>query len=624
MSKSEDPINIELIRDDFEICGWRDCLSKDTENNYFSMWQHFSSGAKKAEEENNQKNRKILSSLADACLMKLDPSNKSEPFVPIMRGVNDSPVCLDIFSDDDITFFSNIVDIIDNNLLKARLSDIVWSRNRSLGIQYALEAIDAYRSIPLNTDSWFSDGHDCWERALSLALMLRKPANTRLNEIKESLLCAFRNATTQERFFPIQIYELIKKYRIHNDNIEEIANKLESMANDFYNDKDFYAAGVYYSNAVELFKVLDDSKWVDLVIKKADCFLEEADMRVSIDKPSYIAATEFCKDALLVYRTIPKDKRELYGVDEKTSEIHKKINEYGKQMSNEMVTIDVGHVDITESVKHNEDKIKGKTALDALLIFANICGRIKYKNILEEAAQHLQNHPLQAMFSKNIIDSDGRVVARNPGMGEDSDSQQVAVYQQAMEQYAIMITFYVEASILPALNILHIEHCFRESDFIALAQQSAIIPQERARLFGKGLFAGYNYDFITATHILVPQVEHMVRYHLKNTEEKTTTLDKIGVETENGLNTLMNSPLVNDIFGEDLTFEIKSIYCEPSGPNLRNSLAHGLISEDACYSVAAIYSWWLILKITFNTYWNILHSKDAESNNKDTDQKNGK
>lgn len=619
MSKAEKITDIKLVKGDFEICGWRDCLSKDVVDDYLSMWQAFSSGAKKAAEEKKQKNTKILSLLADACSMKLDASNKSEPFIPIICGTNDNSVCLDGFSDDDIIFFSNIVDIVDNYLLKARLSDIVWSRNRSLGIQYALEAIDAYRSIPLNKDSWFSDGHDCWERALSLALMLRKPANTRLNEIKESLLCALRNATRQERFFPIQIYELIKKYRMHNDNIEEIANKLESMANDFYDDKDFYAARVYYSSAAELFKILDDIKWVALVIKKADCFLEESDMRVSIDKPSYIAATEFCKDALLVCREIPKDKREPYGVDEKISEIHKKINEYGKKMPDEMVTIDAGPVDITECVKHNEDRVKGKTALDALLIFANICGRIRYKDILEEAAQYLQNYPLQAMFSKNVIDSDGRVVARNPGMGDDSDSQQVAVYQQAMDQYALMITCYVEASILPALNILHVEHCFRESDFIALAQQSAIIPQERARLFGKGLFAGYNYDFITATHILVPQVEHMVRYHLKNAEEKTTTLDKIGVETENGLNTLMNLPQVKDVFGEDLSFEIKTIYCEPSGQNLRNSLAHGLISEDACYSVADIYSWWLILKITFNTYWNILHSEDAESNNENAD-----
>ena len=619
MSKAENSTNIKLARDDFEICGWRDCLSNNAENNYISMWQSFYSGAKKAEEENDQKNRKILSLLADVCSMRLDPSNKSEPFVPIMHGVNDSPVCLDIFSNNDITFFSNIVDIIDNNLLKGRLSDIVWSKNRSLGIQYALKAIDAYRSIPLDKDNWFNDGHDCWERALCLALMLRKPANSRFEEIKNALIYVLRNATAQERFFPIQVYELIKKHRIQKDNAEEIANKFESIANDFYHSKDFYAARVYYSEAAELFKMLGDIKWIALIVKKAECFSEEADIRISIDNPSYIAATEFYKDAILVYRTIPKDKRDSYNVDNKISEIHKKINEYGKKILDEMVTIDVGNIDITEYVKRSEDRVKGKEYLDALLIFANICGQVKYKDILEEAAQQIKNHPLQAMFSKNTIDSDGRVVARKPEMGEDSDSQQVAVSQQAIEQYIILITLYVQASILPALNILHVEHCFRESDFIALAQQSAIIPQERARLFGKGLFAGYNYDFITATHILVPQVEHMIRYHLKKAEEKTTTLDKIGVETENGLNTLMNLVLVNDVFGEDLAFEIKSLYCEPSGPNLRNSLAHGLISEDDCYSVAAIYSWWLILKITFNTYWNIAHSNDTENNNKNVD-----
>jgi hypothetical protein len=122
-------------------------------------------------------------------------------------------------------------------------------------------------------------------------------------------------------------------------------------------------------------------------------------------------------------------------------------------------------------------------------------------------------------------------------------------------------------------------------------------------LFGKALFAGYDRDLVTATHLLVPQIEHMVRFHLKQAGIRTTTLDVDGIETEFGLSTLMGMPEAEKVFGENLTFEFGALLCDPHGPNLRNELAHGLMEEDACQSVYAIYVWWLALKLVFNAYW---------------------
>lgn len=122
-------------------------------------------------------------------------------------------------------------------------------------------------------------------------------------------------------------------------------------------------------------------------------------------------------------------------------------------------------------------------------------------------------------------------------------------------------------------------------------------------MFGKALFAGYDRDLVTAIHLLVPQIEHMVRFHLKQAGIKTTTLDGDGIETEFGLSTLMNVPEAKKVFGEDLTFEFSALLCDAHGPNLRNELAHGLMDEDACQSVYAIYVWWLALKLVLNAYW---------------------
>ena len=81
----------------------------------------------------------------------------------------------------------------------------------------------------------------------------------------------------------------------------------------------------------------------------------------------------------------------------------------------------------------------------------------------------------------------------------------------------------------------------------------------------------------------------------------------------------MDLPQTEEIFGEDLSFEIRSLFCDPFGPNLRNKLAHGLLDDRACYSPDAIYAWWLGLKLVFNTFWNAL-SSNAESKEQDEEQ----
>jgi hypothetical protein len=64
----------------------------------------------------------------------------------------------------------------------------------------------------------------------------------------------------------------------------------------------------------------------------------------------------------------------------------------------------------------------------------------------------------------------------------------------------------------------------------------------------------------------------MIRFHLKQHGAKTTNLDKNGIENEKGLSTLMELPEIETIFRKDLSFEIKALFCDPFGPNLRNEL----------------------------------------------------
>ena len=96
----------------------------------------------------------------------------------------------------------------------------------------------------------------------------------------------------------------------------------------------------------------------------------------------------------------------------------------------------------------------------------------------------------------------------------------------------------------------------------------------------------------------------MVRWHLKARNVRTTILDANGIENEVGLSSLLDLSEVNDIFGKDLAFELKALFADPFGPNLRNEVAHGLLEYDAAQSVYAIYAWWFFFRLVFKTYLN--------------------
>ena len=86
----------------------------------------------------------------------------------------------------------------------------------------------------------------------------------------------------------------------------------------------------------------------------------------------------------------------------------------------------------------------------------------------------------------------------------------------------------------------------------------------------------------------------------------TTLLDPTGVETEKSLNALMDMEETEDLFGPDLAFEIRAIFCESLGGNLRNDVAHGLLDDQESQSYWAVYAWWLALKLVFGTYRDAL------------------
>lgn len=125
------------------------------------------------------------------------------------------------------------------------------------------------------------------------------------------------------------------------------------------------------------------------------------------------------------------------------------------------------------------------------------------------------------------------------------------------------------------------------------------MPPGREEIFAKGLCAGMHGDFVTALHLLIPQLENSLRQVLKERGENTIVVNRKGFDEERDLDDLLRLAKTKELFGEDLCFSLRALLLHRFGPNLRNLLSHGLLDPAAASSAQGIYVWWLTLQLCY-------------------------
>ena len=601
-----DPQDTVATLDDFRNSGWRAAVSESRRTGHFAFSDGLAKAAQEAMDHGKAANAKVLWLLSDSCSMMLKPKSVNEPFAPLAVFDGKRSALSDDFSQDDISLLADIASELDDDWVKSRIADIVWLCKKPKSVSHAHMAIDAYRSMPLDGETWAHGAMDCWERAIALSLQLRGGAGPRLSEIESVLLAKFHSEASDKGFFRLSLSRVLLENKLAGRHAQTIADALAEHGSFLVANNAHYEARSYLEAAALWYDRRNKTRKADMTCAVAETWAGEAAARASAAQPSHMLAAGFYEKAIQVLRSVPREFRADRNVDSKIAELHLHMDDSGKASLGEMGAISSGQMDITEIVRAAQAWVRGKSILEALAALANIHGGAQKKKLTTSAEQMLQSYPLQALFSTTQMSRDGRVVAKQPAMefgSSDSADYQLALWARMVKDYTMDIGLVVLGQILPALQAFTLDHRIREADLVQIASHSPIVPEGRAALVGKALFAGFEQDWVTAIHLVVPQVEHLVRSHLKLAGGKTSTLSLDGIENENGLSTLIDLPEVEVIFGEDLAFELNALFCDAFGPNLRNELAHGLLDDADCQSKQTVYAWWLLLRITFNTFY---------------------
>lgn len=617
MTEQSAPIGQIINAQDFEGCGWHEAQSAMPRKGYAAMWHAFSSAAQSARNEGRKAHAEVLKLLSCACSMILAPKNQNEPFKAGFEFGNRRGLVPSDFGEGDITFFVQIIDAVDEVWLKARIADLLWLRVSPRQVTFALMAIDSYRAIPLDCSGWTSEGQDCWQRAIILSRMLRTGAGDRLKQMEDAAFGAFNSARNGDGTWALSLANLLFVNKLGNHHESVIAQKLEVLGDEFSRGNDHHRARDYFEASASWFERAGDmTKIFETIGKCAEEWVKDAGDQLLLSPPSFGVAASFYENAIQTYRKIPRAVRAARSIDNRIAELRTFLSDSGEKALSELGAIGTPPVDITDAVVDARNAIAGKTAMVALRAFANIHQSLPANERRERVVENMRRFPLLSLIPMTTLSRDGRVIAKRPGIGfgqEGSKEVEAAVREAMVQEYSFEVALAVHGRILPAREVLLLEHQLREMDFVALANGSPIVPKDRAVIWGRALYAGYDGDLLTALHLLIPQIEHMVRVHLKTAGVSTANIDQEGIENENGLSALMALPEVERVFGPDVAFEIRALCCDAFGPNLRNELAHGLLQNEKCYSQFGIYAWWLGFKLVFMTWWSAIGRSEMEN-----------
>ena len=601
--------NIPLTKSDFEELQLEESIKDCDKSECFYYSPLFYTKAHEAEAAGNQNMVEAFTLLGAVTSLRLKPSSLTDPFTPAIVSHDSRSYIVDDFSDDHLNVLYEIVQDIFNPEIRARVADILWIKKRDYHM--AKLAINSYlESATILEDPYnWTQCAERIERAFRLGASLGKNAghiDPVISHI-ETVLDKYNGEGSKylsERLMGFLLEQKKGDYKKYSALSEKLAKNAES-------DGDWCRARTYWETKVR-WHVLDEDEINEggAKVQAAETYVKEAEAALESEQSSYMLASAHLQHAVEAYRRIGGDK-------ERIKELHSALLEYQERSTTELKTVST-EIKLDGYVKKAIARVKGKTLHDAIIELALIVSSPEVNDLREQVQELVKEFSIQQILPTVGVNENGRVTGNMPNIySNDPKEVEGALRAKMFKHSRYHHTIFAQGIIEPARHQINLEHNVRLNDFIPLVSNNPLIPTGRELIYAQGLHAGMEGDFLVAAQLLIPQLENSIRHVLTQHGVITSGIDSKGIQDEHSLNTTLYLPEMHEIFGEDITFDFQGLLVERFGYNLRNRMAHGLMSYDAFYSVPVIYLWWLTLRLCC---WPILMRIEENQANQTKDK----
>lgn len=190
------------------------------------------------------------------------------------------------------------------------------------------------------------------------------------------------------------------------------------------------------------------------------------------------------------------------------------------------------------------------------------------RQVRELAEEFVLSHSI----TQEIQDEDGRAVATVGPVDEDLEGQLALRLSQNMQIGAVFLRMVLEH--LTKTRDLNADHV------TVYLSGSPIFDPDRQPILAAGLRAYFAEDWLTAIHLLVPQIEQGVRLLVRRSGGNVLKPGRNGAMMLKTLDELLRDERVERAVRADGAFYLRTLLTDQRGWNIRNAVCHGMMSAN--------------------------------------------
>lgn len=546
--------------------------------------------------------------LASACGIHLTVDDKAQPFGP--KWVMDGRRSL-IPSDwqgEQNAILADLLERLKHPGLRARLADIVWTNDRRKGAA-AQVAVDAYCEAAEGLRSGLYEDQfaetradisreevDLISRAVKIAHNAKKRTNPLPNRVIANLAEMYDQALSHR---DLDSFQRIAYLRFRHSLVPDakLAADLEHLAlsstdNDYplAVKKLWDLAAAAYDNAGNK----DEHR---------RCILAGIDqtLRMGEQLSPGLAQAHWIRTAIAELRPIE-------GTADRREELRLQMRALQEKVLDEMGTFTVP-IDFSEEIDRVVEIFDRFTLSEALRRFALIQAPRAVEDLRKKALDSLQEDGLAQMFGATHHDEDGKIVAEVEAAPIDGVPSENWLKSKISKNEEFNRFYYVNAAINPARTVISSNFSISQTHFDIICENSPFIPPTHSDIMALGFARLIQGDYISASYLLIPQLENCVRYVLKNSNVDSSKIMQDMLQEDRTLSALIEkyTAQMDKAFSPYYVLQMDLIFNIRPGPALRHEMAHGKVGAGFCYHPDAIYACWFILHLAvvpLLRYWD--------------------
>ena len=470
-----------------------------------------------------------------------------------------------IFSDEVLDYYEQRARETINPVLKSCYADFIWERRGDhIFARMAINALHDTYALLISDGDRLHEAADAVVRSLRLARALNDSGL--VNAAKNKAFEAIRDFTAVEAHPAIRwTLEPIKAVLEGKDVTEEDSTILLEAAK---HGEEFYVAASNYfivHSFVQLVVTLLRRSGADDRARDAELRIGQYHEAEAERAGSHFGAAIHLQDAIQHYISV--------GSGEDVERLKKELYEHWTAAPAEFKQFETQFDFPADEVRQWARALLALGIDQALMGVACDRSLIPVLDSVRERSRELaEEFPFRHLVTTVTIDGSRQV--------HRADSPEESDKAHLFDQYGFDARF-LGLFLYVTFAVFRDEGGLDADVLSGVLEKSPFIDDDALEVLEVGLERYLSGDYVSAMHVLIPQLEDVLRRTLRKLEGSTTTIQG-DVTRETALGQVLCATEMKELLGEDTIFYLRYLLVEQLGMNIRNKVAHGLIRKSDC------------------------------------------